>query len=153
LPLDAEHKRQIAQFIVVVAYYLDLALPARRETDVTFEMTKLHYVPGATATARTRELTIISGNLSSAAIRLASIDDVLKIAGVSRKSYNECRSYFKGGGTLSDSDGQQRFDAWFHVMLRDGAAHEEPPIAPKAKDAASSKKTSEANLHREDDVC
>jgi hypothetical protein len=100
-------------------------------------MTKLHYTPGATATEKTRQLTIVSADLSSAAIRLASIDDVLRTAGVSRGTYNACRAYFKGGGKLSDAAGKLRFDEWFHVMLRDGAAHEEPPLTPKATDTKS----------------
>ena len=129
------HKRQIAQFMVIVQHYLDLASPAKAEREETLGMTKDSYLPGATATESTRQLTIIGAHLSSAAIRLASIEDVLKNAKVANRSYLECRAYFDGQGDLSDSEAWARMPKWFHVMLRDNAAHEEPPVAPEGKKA------------------
>jgi len=129
VPLPAEHQRQIAQFMFIVEYYLSLAAPAQLETTETLGMTKDDFMPGIPLTDRGRELTRIGAHLSSAAIRLASIEDVMKDAGVASSSYLACRKYFSSADGGEDSRGSTRSE-WLHVMLLDNAAHEEPPQSP-----------------------
>jgi hypothetical protein len=78
-------------------------------------------------TENTRRLTPIVAHLSSAAIRLASIEEVLKDANVQNDSYRQCRDYFNGRDGDADDPRGSTPSEWLHVMLRDNAAHEEPP--------------------------
>ncbi len=130
MPLPPEHQRQIAQFLFIAQHYLQLAEPAERETRETLGMTKDDFLPGVPLTERTRHLIAIGAHLSSAAIRLASIEDVLDDANVPNGSYRRCREYFSGGGPAADDPRGSTPSEWLHVMLRDNAAHEEPPAAP-----------------------
>ena len=129
MPLPVEHQRQIAQFMFIVEHYLTLAAPAQDEGTETFGMTKDDFMPGIPLTDRSRHLTRVSAHLSSAAIRLASIEDVMKDAGVGNPSYIACRKYFSSADGGDDLRGATASE-WLHVMLRDNAAHEEPPQSP-----------------------
>jgi hypothetical protein len=102
--LTDQHRRQIAQFMLIVEVYLDLASPAIMETSETLGMTRHRFIPGESITSEDRTLAIIGAHVSSAAIRLASIQDVLDDAGVPNRSYRECRAYFSGKSTLDDVD-------------------------------------------------
>jgi hypothetical protein len=128
MPLPPEHQRQIAQFMFIAEHYLQLAEPAERESIETLGMTKDDFLPGSPLTEMTQRLTPIGAHVSSAAIRLASIEEVLKDADVQNDSYRECRDYFNGRGE-DDLRGSKPSE-WLHVMLRDNAAHEEPSAAP-----------------------
>ncbi len=87
-------------------------------------------------TMRTQRLTIIGAHLSSAAIRMASVEDVLKQAQVANPSYLDWRAYFHGEKRFADSEPRARTCSdWFHVMLRDNATHVEPPQAPTGRKA------------------
>jgi hypothetical protein len=69
-----------------------------------------------------------AAHLASEAIRLASIDQVLHKAHETRLVYHECRPYFgRGGKTLPADPRGSACEEWFHVMLRDAVAHNEPP--------------------------
>jgi hypothetical protein len=133
MPLQPEHQRQIGQFMFIAEYYLRFAQPAERETTETLGMTKDDFLPGVPLTANTCRLTPIGAHLSSAAIRLASIEEVLKDANVQNDSYRQCRDYFNGHGEDADDPRGSTPSEWLHVMLRDNAAHEEPPVAPTSK--------------------
>lgn len=129
MPLSPEHQRQIAQFMFVVEHYLALAASAQDETTETFGMAKDDFMPGMPLTERREHLIRIGANLSSAAIRLTSIEDVLRDAGVANASYVACRRYFSNADGAGDVRGSTASE-WLHVMLRDNAAHEEPSQSP-----------------------
>lgn len=127
MPLTDAHRRQIAQFILIADSYISLANNAAGLTGETFGMTKLEFMPPASLSARARDLCLLSAHLSSAAIRLASIDEVLKWANEGRATYKECREYFSIGARSTGVDSRgESCSEWLHVMLRDNAAHEEP---------------------------
>src|SRR5215470_14998392 len=118
--------------MLIAEEYLKLASPAQGEVTETLGMTKESFMPGAAVTENIRELTIVGAHLSSAAIRLASIEDVLRESGNAAPSYSECRAYYGGAERLGekqldDDPRGQGCSEWFHVMLRDNAAHKEPP--------------------------
>ena len=77
MPLAPDHERQIAQFLLIAEEYLRLSAAARDEREETLGMTKLSFLPGEILTEKDRRLAVIGAHLSSAAIRLASIEDVL----------------------------------------------------------------------------
>jgi hypothetical protein len=122
--LDPVHARQIAQFMLIAETYLDLSSPASAETRETLGMTKYAFMPGSALDPRTRALAILGAHISSAAIRLASVENVLERAGESMPHYRACRDYFNGDGP--DNLNGRTCSRWFHVMLRNNAAHEEP---------------------------
>lgn len=128
MPLTDAHRRQLSQFALIADGYLRLATDCAQIPD-TFGMTKAAFLPSATLTDDVRRLAMLSAHLSSAAIRLASIDEVLKWAGFSRATYHECRDYFgrNPSTTIADTRGESCSE-WLHIMLRDNAAHEEPPL-------------------------
>ncbi len=131
MTLTDEHKRQIAQFMLIAEHYLSLAAPAANEVQETLGMTKHDFLPGAAITDNSVRLAIIGAHISSAAIRLASVEEVLRNAGAANQYYVECRTYFSGRGKSQIGDPRaSTCSEWFHVMLRDNAAHEEPPLAP-----------------------
>jgi len=128
MPLTDAHKRQLSKFALIADGYLGLAT-ASAQISETFGMTKAAFLPSSSVTDDVRKLAMLSAHLSSAAIRLASIDEVLKWAGFSRTTYHECRNYFgkRPSTTTVDLRGESCSE-WLHVMLRDNAAHEEPPL-------------------------
>lgn len=130
MTLTADHQRQIAQFMVIAKSYLQNATPAATISD-TLGMTKAWYRPPAVLTVQMWNQTFVGAHLSSAAVRLAAVEDVLLKAGVQRAKYKECRWYFSAKNHdavmgLSHS----KCSEWLHVMLRDNAAHEEPDRNP-----------------------
>ena len=74
MPLRDQDKRQIAQFWLIAGEYLRLGADAASNTADTFGMTKKEFIPSTAVTEETKKLAILSAHLSSAAIRLASID-------------------------------------------------------------------------------
>lgn len=136
MPLNDDHRRQIAQFMLIAQHYLSLAAPAGKEGVETLGMTKHDFMPGAPINERTRGLAIIGAHISSAAIRLASVEEILTSANEPNLPYVECRAYFRGEASPQDDDPRaSTCSEWFHVMLRDNAAHEEPPSAPTGRRA------------------
>jgi hypothetical protein len=129
MSLSKDQKREIAQLMFVARHYLRLATSAKGEA-VKMGNTKGDFASGATLGKRARRLTIIGAHLSSAAIRLASIEDVFEDAGIPNPSYVDCRAYFRGDPRLADTDPRAvTCSDWLHIMLRDNAAHEEPDPA------------------------
>jgi hypothetical protein len=78
------------------------------------------------ATAVEWSQTMLAAHLASTAIRLASIDHVLKTAKEARALYLACREYFRAKSCLADDARGHTCSQWFHVMLRDAVAHNEP---------------------------
>jgi len=128
MPLTDAHKRQLSQFALIADGYLRLASDSAQIFE-TFGMTKTAFLPSSSITEEVQKLAMLSAHLSSAAIRLASMEEVLKWAGFSRTTYDECRSYFGWHPSIRTADERgQSCSEWLHIMLRDNAAHEEPPI-------------------------
>lgn len=59
MPLRDSDKRQIAQFILIAEGYLKLGASASSITSETLGMKKRDFLPSASITSRTRELTMI----------------------------------------------------------------------------------------------
>jgi hypothetical protein len=122
MPLTPEHKRQIAQFMLIAEHYLSLAGPAAHERE-TLGMTKHVFMPSNPVTAASVKLAIVGAHISSAAIRLTSIEGVLEDAHNANPSYRRCRDYFNGKTSMPDNDLRgSTCSEWFHVRLRDNVA-------------------------------
>lgn len=126
MPLNYDHEREITQLLFIAKNYLSLGSDARLFANDTLAAAKDCFARGATPSTRARELTIVGAHLSSAAVRLVSIEEVLRGAKVSTLRLNACRDYFGDKGPLQDSEARVRFPDWFYIMLRDNTAHEEP---------------------------
>jgi hypothetical protein len=148
MALSPPKKREAAQLLLVAREYLELGSPPAALRDIRMS---------ANANAFTKKLvtnsewsqTMLGAHLTSAAVRLASIDAVLKKGGVGRATYIECLTYFsRNRPTLPARDNRaQVCSEWFHVMLRDAIAHEEPQ--PSDPDEAQSRYETRQNLIEE----
>jgi hypothetical protein len=133
LPLCRCRKREIAQLMFVAEHYLRLAAPSagiQKKFGATIE----DFASGQPVSDENQELVSLGAHFASAAIRLTSIDAVLKQAGVGRPVYLECLAYFTDKcfkkRRFQDSDSRAiTVSEWFHVMLRDNSTHEEPPLS------------------------
>jgi hypothetical protein len=131
LPLCRCRKREIAQLMFVADEYLRLAAPSAG-IHKRFSETVSDFASGHPVSKETQDLIKLGAHLASAAIRLASIDAVLKQAGVGRPVYLACLAYFNDKSfkkeRLQDADPRANtVSDWYHVMLRDNATHQEPP--------------------------
>lgn len=123
-----EQAREIRQLMFVAEWYLSQAEPARLETVRKLGDTAAEFMPGTMPSSEGQRLTFLAASLSSAAIRLATIDDVLRRDPIHdpRPAYVECVGYF--GWTSPDPAWTfPSCTEWLHVMLRDAIAHSEPP--------------------------
>jgi hypothetical protein len=128
VPLGESQQRELAQLLLVAQVYLDLADPEGGEDEIPLGATKDAFVSGARLSLDDWSRAQKAAHLASAAIRLASIDQVLDKAHEGRPVYQECRRYFgRGGKTLPADPRGSACEEWFHVMLRDAVAHNEPP--------------------------
>jgi hypothetical protein len=86
-------------------------------------MTKHVFMPSNPVTAASVKLAIVGAHISSAAIRLTSIEGVLEDAHNANPSYRRCRDYFNGKTSMPDNDLRgSTCSEWFHVRLRDNVA-------------------------------
>jgi hypothetical protein len=77
--------------------------------------------------------TMMAANLASAAVRLASADEIIeKDLRAARSVYSDCRTYFHRNPKKRspDDDRGRTCSTWFHVMLRDAIAHRELEETP-----------------------
>lgn len=130
MPLDLSQKREIIQLLLVAREYLRVADPPATTHDIKMGQTA-KALAKATLTEPEWSQTMIGAHLASAAVRLTSIDEVLKTAKEARPLYTNCRKYFFKNSCLADDLRGSTCSEWFHVMLRDAVAHNEPrPGAP-----------------------
>jgi hypothetical protein len=108
MPLTIDQERESAQLMFVARHYLSLVAKACKSSTTTMGATKVAFAGSRTLTKPERRETIVNAHLTSAAIRLASVDKILSKAGCARLS-----------SPLSEQ---------FHVMLRDAVGHEEPDM-------------------------
>ena len=129
MALQAEHKRQIAQFLLIIDHYIGASARAATSGSM-FSLMKAEFYHPKTILPEFLELTIVSAHMSSAAIRLNTIEEVLKEAGHIRPVYRDARKYYGGSPAMATGDPRgTTCSQWLHVMLRDNAGHEEP-VAP-----------------------
>lgn len=129
MPLGIEEKRQITQFLLIAEHYLNLAKDSV-DLHQTMGECKSSFLDPNRISSADLDLAILGAHLSSAAIRLASIEDVLADAGEGDPSFLSCRSYFNGSTSMNNNDHRaSSCSEWLHVMLRDNAGHAEPPTA------------------------
>jgi hypothetical protein len=127
MPLGTEHKRQIAQFLIIAEHYLELGAAAQ-QVPQTMGDSKARFVDPTRITSEDCRLAITGAHLSSAAIRLASIEDVLADAREGDPSFLSCRAYFNGSTSIGNNDPRaSSCSEWLHVLMRDNAGHAEPP--------------------------
>ena len=126
MPLD-DRKRELRQLMFVAFHYLDLASEAvvTKHSAVTFGSLADKFPLSGELEEPLRERTLLSANLTSAAMRLASVDHVLRKAGDgSRRVHKDCSNYFSGD--KDDIPDLRERPEWFHIMLRDVIGHAEP---------------------------
>lgn len=127
MPLGTDEKRQIAQFLIIAEHYLELGAAAQQLSQ-TMGDSKARFMDPSRITSADCSLAITGAHLSSAAIRLASIEDVLDDAGVGDPSFVSCRAYFSGATSIANNDPRaSTCSEWLHVLMRDNAGHAEPP--------------------------
>ena len=124
MALTESQKREVWQLILVAREYLRLGDP-EHASGVGMSANKNTFMRGPTSPVAWSEV-MKGAHLASAAIRLASIDEVLKRAGRGRPLYRECRAYFQKDSSGDDDPRGTSCSEWFHVMLRDSIAHNEP---------------------------
>lgn len=125
MALTDPQKRELAQLMLVAREYLRPAEPGAIGA-VGLSETKSAFAAGRLTAADWEQVTK-GAHLASAAIRLACMDDVLSTTPAGRDLYRECRAYFrKRNAPIADDVRGRTPSEWFHVMLRDSIAHEEP---------------------------
>lgn len=114
-----EKKRALKQLMEVAQEYLRLAeeMGAGRSTEPTG---KFHDLIKAGKWKDARSFVITSAHLTSAAIRLATVQETL---GPLRRS--ECDRLAEELATADWTEPDQRLADCMHIMLRDGVAHRE----------------------------
>jgi hypothetical protein len=127
-PTDAQ-KRELAQLMLMAQEYLRRADPSGLR-DVVMSDTTAAFLRGR-LTAEDWSKVTKGADLASAAIRLASIEDVLRAVGQDRALYRDCRLYFAKCSKAADDARGRTCSDWFHIMLRDSIAHNEPTGQPK----------------------
>jgi len=128
--LDASQDREAAQLMLVAQEYLRRGDPSGIR-EVVMSETTAAFLRGR-LTAEDWSKVTKGADLASAAIRLASIEDVLRAAGQDRALYRACRMYFARSSTAADDVRGRTCSDWFHIMLRDSIAHNEPIGQAKA---------------------
>lgn len=148
MALSQPQKREAAQLLLVAREYLELATPPAAMRDTRMSANADAFTK-TTVTNSEWSQTMLVAHLASAAVRLASIDAVLKKGGVGRTTYIECLTYFSRNPPLlpARDDRAQVCSEWFHVMLRDAIAHEEPQ--PSAPDEEQSRYETRQNVIEE----
>jgi len=124
MALTESQKREVWQLILVAREYLRLGDP-EHASGVGMSANKNTFMRGPISPVAWSEV-MKAAHLASAAIRLASIDEVLKRAGKGRPLYGECRAYFQKDSSGDDDPRGTSCSEWLHVMLRDSIAHNEP---------------------------
>jgi hypothetical protein len=100
----------------VAQAYLPLADPEDEDGRIRLSESKDAFAPGARVSLAEWSRTMKGAHLASAAIRLASIDEVLDRANDGRALYQECRKYFRTGTTIADDPPGSSCPVWFHVI-------------------------------------
>ena len=127
-PLTSSHKREIRQLWDVAVTYWELAediakdIPDGRMLLTCDEISK-YYDTGIPTDSNEKRLNILLAHLSSAAIRLVTIDERFEKAGYARVSINYLKLYEREANYVSWLD--SNFASFAHQILRDNAAHRE----------------------------
>jgi hypothetical protein len=128
MALGESQRRELVQLFLVAQVYLEMVGPEGEECTIPLGATKDAFVSGARLSLDDWSRAMKAAHLASAAIRLSSIDQVLDKGHHGRSVYQECRRYFgRGGKTMPADPRGSACEGWFHVMLRDAVAHNEPP--------------------------
>jgi len=98
VPLSESQRRELAQLFLVAQVYLETASPEGEDCAMPLGATKDAFAPGTRLSPDDWSLAVRAAHLASAAIRLGSIDDVLRRANTGRELYGECRTYFGRAG-------------------------------------------------------
>jgi hypothetical protein len=133
MALDVEQKREISQLMLVAFHYLRRATDAQNYATTKLGHTKDTFPLAGTLDDESRKLTVLGADLASAAIRLASTDEILERAACGRGVYSPCRKYF-GPTNIPQRVDLHQHPEWFHILFRDAVGHAEPPDqSPQAK--------------------
>jgi hypothetical protein len=121
--LSAKQQREIRQLMYVARHYLRCASPAKKESLWKLGDTAPDFRSGLPPSRKTRRLALLGAHLSSAAIRLATVEKVLYKAKAPTGAYKACEAYYYD---LSGSQFPAPSDC-LHIFLRDSIGHAEPP--------------------------
>ena len=129
--IDEDTKRQIIQLWIVARHYLLLAKWAHaQDCRFTHGDIKDRFSEGRMPSADDLQLLYLGAALNSAAVRLATIDEILYSLEPkgSRCStgYRDLLRYFNPKDMSIRVDLNDGFDRWLHVLMRHNVAHEEP---------------------------
>ena len=126
MPLSAVQQREAAQLLLIAQEYLRLAAPPRDAHGGTLGSATEAWVRGMTLTSEEWHHTVRTAHLSSAAVRLTALDELLEETHTgTRNAVSSCRAYFKAkSGTPAPL--ALHAASWFHVLLRDAIGHPEP---------------------------
>ncbi|SRR6266436_10332604 len=121
MPLSPNQERELRQLLFAARHYLRLASGAREERRWKMGDTASDFRRGIRPSRRSRRLTLLGAHLSSAAIRLATVEKVLSRAGSPTDAYRECGAFYRGKAASYPPTTE-----CLHVLLRDSIGHEEP---------------------------
>ena len=123
MSLHPKQQREIRQLMYVARHYLRCASQAKRERLQTLGDTASDFRSGILPSQKTRRLALLGAHLSSAAVRLATVEKILYKAKVPTDAYKVVEAYFYD---LSGSEFPAPSEC-LHILLRDSIAHQEPP--------------------------
>jgi len=121
LTLGVEEQREVRQLLFVARYYLRQASAAKKERLRRLGDTAADFKAGVRPTRKTRRLALVAAHLSSAAVRLATIEKVLSASRSPTDTYKACQAFYQ----KEVSDYPPATDC-LHVLLRDSIGHAEP---------------------------
>jgi len=131
MALSDPQRREAAQLLLVAGEYLKLAAPPPDASEDPLGAATEAWTRAALTDPEWRH-TIRTAHLSSAAVRLTALDELLEETQTGpRNAVSSCRAYFKAN---SSTPGPLARHAafWFHVLLRDAIGHPEPGATPPA---------------------
>jgi len=125
MPLSAVQQREAAQLILIAQEYLRLVAPPLGAREGTLGATTDAWTRGR-LTSEDWNQTVRTAHLSSAALRLTALDELLEDTQTeTRNAVSSCRAYFKPNSRTAGPLARHAA-FWFHVLLRDAIGHPEP---------------------------
>ncbi len=117
---------RVAQLMLVAREYLRLADPPEEFWGINMGKTANAFTEPTLSASRWAQV-LLGAHLASAAVRLATIDEVLEETTTgTRHCYSDCRAYFRRSSRRGTDTRGSTCSVWFHIMLRDAIGHGEP---------------------------
>jgi len=136
--LDVDQKRQIIQLWITARSYVLKARRAGAETrQITHGDIKLKFEEGCTPSADDLQILYMGADLTSAAVRLVTIEEILHSLEPRRSTtgYQSLVGYFGTKDLHPRLELGTGLDSWLHVLMRHNLAHEEPLISDPSSES------------------